>query len=291
MNRAAIDLGSNMAQLLIILNDGRELNFCELTALGDATFKTENLKSEAIDRTFSVLLNYKMVLESHGVQAKDVFVFATEACRRAKNRHLLFDKIIDLGYKVELLTEIKEAYFSSLGAMSSVGDQRESVVVDIGGASTECGLLETDLSKLHTFISLKIGTLNFSEWFRDDVLKDKMANFFFEHQGALAFAKGKNVVCARGAMSTIFNMVKENFSEEEYDFNGQCIDCKDLLKGINSLLTFESKVLIKKFPYVAIRSETLMGALHLAKYILEVIQPPQVTVSSRGLAYGSLIQP
>lgn len=290
MKKACIDLGSNMAQLLIIDEFGEEHNFCEVTALGDSTYRTKLLKQDSMLKTLEVLKIYKNKIQEFGIKLSEVFVYGTEACRNATNLEELSSKILELGYHFEVIPAAREALLGAKGALSILPRDKEFIVLDIGGASTElCQLDESNL-KIKNFASLKIGTISFSDWVESNTLDIKLSEFERNHLEDTSFAENKNIVCARGAMTTIFNMLNDNFTELESNFHGSYVESSVIEKKLDEYTKLNLDLLVEKYPYVISRKKTLLGAFHLSKYLMKLIRPKRIYVSSRGLAYGALLK-
>jgi exopolyphosphatase/guanosine-5'-triphosphate,3'-diphosphate pyrophosphatase len=142
---AAIDIGTNSVRLLVAEVDGptpRDAKVVALdrrmriTRLGEGVDRTRALAPEAIDRTTTVLREYRDALADHGVT--QVRATATSAARDASNREEFFTAAHDaLGVTPELLSGEEEAALSFLGATADLDAPAPYLVVDIGGGSTE----------------------------------------------------------------------------------------------------------------------------------------------------------
>lgn len=135
---AGIDCGTNSTRLLVADRDLRALErIATITRLGEGVGATGQLRPEAIDRTVAVLRHYREVMDAHGVTA--VRASATSAARDAANREDFFAAATEvLGVRPELLSGDEEGRLSFAGAVGELtGDTDGTLVVDIGGGSTE----------------------------------------------------------------------------------------------------------------------------------------------------------
>lgn len=147
---AAVDCGTNSTRLLI--SDGRSQieRHMRVTRLGAGVDRTGRLDPEAIERTLSVMRDYREIMDRYEVAG--VRIAATSASRDAANRQDFFGPATDiLGAAPELITGSEEAELSFRGATADMGELTgRSLVVDIGGGSTEFALggdeLESSLS-------------------------------------------------------------------------------------------------------------------------------------------------
>lgn len=147
---AAVDCGTNSTRLLI--SDGRTQieRHMRVTRLGAGVDRTGRLDPEAIERTLSVMRDYRQVMDRYEVAG--VRIAATSASRDAANREDFFGPATEiLGAAPELISGTEEAALSFRGATADLGELTgRSLVVDIGGGSTEFALggdeLEASLS-------------------------------------------------------------------------------------------------------------------------------------------------
>ncbi len=139
---AAIDCGTNSTRLLVAERgpDGALVTRTRrmaITRLGQGVDATGRLDPEAIERTLTVLTDYRSDIDTHGVGA--VRATATSAARDASNRDDFFGPARSvLGVDLELLSGTEEAALSFAGATAELADRPgRYLVVDIGGGSTE----------------------------------------------------------------------------------------------------------------------------------------------------------
>lgn len=164
----AIDIGTNSVRLLVAEIDGsspRDAKVVPLerrmriTRLGQGVDQIRALAPEAIERTVTVLREYRAVLDDLGVT--QVRATATSAARDATNRDQFFATAHDaLGVTPELISGEDEAALSFLGATADLDAPAPYLVVDIGGGSTEF-VLGTDTPD--GLVSLDMGCVRITE--------------------------------------------------------------------------------------------------------------------------------
>jgi exopolyphosphatase/guanosine-5'-triphosphate,3'-diphosphate pyrophosphatase len=137
---AAVDIGTNSTRLLVADLDGETLTTVDrrtrITRLGQGVNTTRALRPDAIERTLSVLRDYRTVIDDLGVER--VRATATSASRDATNREAFFDPAgAVLGARPELLSGEEEARLEFLGATAALDEPAPFLVVDVGGGSTE----------------------------------------------------------------------------------------------------------------------------------------------------------
>ena len=136
--RAAVDVGSNSVRLLVLDGDGaRRTRIMRITRLAAGVDATGHLDDAALARTLEVIAGYHEVWREHGVTDR-VRIAATSAVRDAADRHRFFDGVhAATGVRAQVITGDEEAGLAFAGAVGAVDVPRPTVVLDIGGGSTE----------------------------------------------------------------------------------------------------------------------------------------------------------
>lgn len=158
---AAIDIGTNSTNLLIIDINGYELaREVHITRLGEGVATTRQLSDTAMTRTLQRLENYRSLIDHHGVES--LRVVATEACRQVSNVATFLEAVhAIIGVTPELLSGSDEGRLTYRGALNRLAPSDEStVVIDIGGGSTEIMLGTTSLDHV---VSIPIGAVVITE--------------------------------------------------------------------------------------------------------------------------------
>ena len=162
---AAIDIGSNSTNLLIVDADGGELvREVNVTALGEGVARSGVLLPAAIERTLTVIRHYAQVVAQHKAQ---LHITGTAACRMAANTADFFAQVHSItGVHPQLLSASDEARLAWQGAVASLPSfDGVTMVVDIGGASTELTIGDTrdGAGVVHNSVSLPYGVVTHTE--------------------------------------------------------------------------------------------------------------------------------
>ena len=157
---AAIDIGSNSTNLLIVDQSGQTLErIVRSTRLGANIATTGALSAESIQRTLECLSEYESLIKQHKVSRRRTV--ATAECRVANNTSQFFAEVKKIsGTEPELISGEIEGALSFVGATSSLDEKMATLVVDIGGASTE---LMVGTETLDFAVSLPFGAVNLTE--------------------------------------------------------------------------------------------------------------------------------
>jgi exopolyphosphatase / guanosine-5'-triphosphate,3'-diphosphate pyrophosphatase len=174
---AVVDIGTNSTRLLIadVDRDSGELRELarrsEVTRLGEGVDASGSLSDAAIDRVVKVLAEYRDEIDEHDCEAN--LAVLTSAVRDADNGEQFAARLRDeYGLDARVLSGDEEAQLTFLGAMSGQagpdeGDQAGSkdseptVVIDVGGGSTEFVVGRGHTAGFH--VSLQAGVVRMSE--------------------------------------------------------------------------------------------------------------------------------
>jgi exopolyphosphatase / guanosine-5'-triphosphate,3'-diphosphate pyrophosphatase len=169
MRTAVVDIGTNSTRLLIAdvdLHSGaitELLRHSRVTRLGDRVDGNGNLSEDALARTCAVLEDYRLAIEAHNCKAN--LAVLTSAVRDASNGAAFTQRVrSEYGLDARTLTGAEEAQLTFLGAMSdreSAPTGQPTVVIDIGGGSTEFVVGHDRTAGFHT--SLSAGVVRMSE--------------------------------------------------------------------------------------------------------------------------------
>jgi len=138
---AAVDVGTNSTRLVVadvvgervLEQHAREM---VITRLGRGVDRTRRLDPAALERTLDVLAGYAALCARLGVKATRVV--ATSATRDAVNREEFLGGVRRLfEVEAEVLTGEQEAATTYDGATRDLPGDERTLVIDIGGGSTE----------------------------------------------------------------------------------------------------------------------------------------------------------
>jgi exopolyphosphatase/guanosine-5'-triphosphate,3'-diphosphate pyrophosphatase len=158
---AALDCGSNSTRLLISSRDHRtNVREMRITRLSQGVDATGALTPEARQRTYAVLDEYRALMDDYDVSRG--LLVATSAVRDAVNGGEFLDEARRrTGVDAVVLTGEQEAWYSYNGAMTDLSaDTRPTVIVDIGGGSTELAVVID--GSMHSY-SMQLGCVRVTE--------------------------------------------------------------------------------------------------------------------------------
>lgn len=171
--RASIDIGTNSCRLLIgeVSQEKNNLKLkrnvlkqIEIVKLGEDVNKNGFLKDTAMERAVKALKKYRNIIDKFCIKDKDIICFATSATRDSSNRDYFIKRVEEeVGIKINCISGEKEAYINFKGVSSCQDKNKNLLVFDIGGGSTEFTLgIKEEIKEIK---SLDIGSVRISEKF------------------------------------------------------------------------------------------------------------------------------
>ena len=166
MRVAVVDLGTNTTRLLIAdVEDGHVqevVRRTRITRLGEGVDARRRLLPLPVARVRNCLADFRRELED--LHAERVLAVATSAIRDAENGEAFLGEVEwGYGFKTRLLTGDEEAELAFRGVAGERELGEETLVVDIGGGSTE--LIEGDDDGVSYHISTDLGSVRLTERF------------------------------------------------------------------------------------------------------------------------------
>lgn len=302
MIRSSIDLGTNTCLLLIADCEagpsGNKItrvvgDYSTIVRLGQGVDKARELHPEAIERTLKCLREYSQKVRAAGADPGDTRCIATSSARDSKNGAQFFAQVEkETGFRFRVISGDEEAQLTFLGGLLPGMEPKSSVVIDIGGGSTE-------LISVSGGQSLDIGSVRFTERFlRSDPVTD---DEFWACQDAIdqelsrmsgwrkKLAAPSCLVAVAGTATTLaaWHLGLPKFDASRID---QCILTRgDVHRMVEELKwrTVEERTLLPSLEKG--RADVLLAGALILWRTLEVLEFPQCFISTRGIRYGALL--
>lgn len=165
MTRVAVcDLGTNATRLLVAdVSAGRVAEVdrrLTITRLGENVDRDRTLAPAAIARVEACLEGYAAAASELGARRR--VAYATSAVRDARDGEAFLAAVEPrFGFRARLLSGDEEALLTFRGACATHDDTERTLVVDLGGGSTELALGAAGELELHA--SLDVGCVRLTE--------------------------------------------------------------------------------------------------------------------------------
>lgn len=294
--RASIDIGSNSVLLLIgDVSHGKLKEITkrsEITSLGKELDKNKAFHPDSMTATYEAIKSYAEECETHGVARDKIIATATEAARVAQNASEFFNKIEEeLGVKINIITAEAEAYFSTKGILFDTKFENEVItIMDIGGASTELIKVNTKNFQILETISMPIGAVRSTQWLNDDLFVQNLQKVFLDFRNEIDKYQGKELYCVAGTVTSLGNMHLQRKEFVEDDVHGLVLKTEDIDNLFKKYSNTTPEVFLEQFPFLQKRSQSIRGGLHLVYHIIHRLLVKELTISTYGLRFGTLLE-
>jgi exopolyphosphatase / guanosine-5'-triphosphate,3'-diphosphate pyrophosphatase len=273
---AAVDLGTNSTRLLVADADGtleEVVRRLRITRLGEGVDERRRLLPLPIARVRNVLSEYRRELEALG--AERTLCIATSAVRDAENGEAFLGEIEwSYGFATRLLTGDEEAALTLRG----IGVvEPGTLVVDIGGGSTELQVVGTDVR-----VSLDIGCVRLTERFGEDVEAVR--------EYVRALLPDVNAEGAVGVAGTVTTIAALDLGLGEYDperIHGHSISSH----GMNEQLTRLAGMSVDERAQIVEpgRAPVIVAGAAILAEILAFYRLEGITASERDILHGAAL--
>ncbi|MDE6029768.1 MAG: hypothetical protein K2F90_05585 [Clostridiales bacterium] len=263
--RAAIDIGSNSIRLSF--SDGTTTS--QITQLALGLRDTGMLSPIGVTATIDALKQFRAICDERGVT--DIFTFATEAVRRAKDGSEFCANVKQqAGLTVTVLSGMQEAELALKGVTKPDGPV---TVCDLGGGSLEI-ICSRDGKTPDYVTSLPLGVVVLKNMFNGDYRKaiDDMPNVLTE---CSSVPRGNTVVLCGGSAC---NIAAAMLNLKVYDKNA--VTAKFTAKQLDDIMPILlSKRLTVLRPICTKRADTLPYGAILIQALLNYLGATEFYVS------------
>jgi exopolyphosphatase / guanosine-5'-triphosphate,3'-diphosphate pyrophosphatase len=299
MLRSSIDLGTNTCLLLIADYDGKNpsglkihQDFSTIVRLGEGVDKNRSLQPEAIQRTLECLTKYSEYVKKAGLNPASTICIATSSARDAKNGMDFFKTVEkETGFRFSIISGDQEARLTHLGGLLPGMDPEKSVVIDIGGGSTE-------VISHQEGQSLDIGSVRFTERF---LKSDPVTDDEFNHcQMAIdkelnhsklpkTWGKQKELVAVAGTATTLaaWRLGLNEFDPNQIDQARLTVgDITELVQELKKRTVSERK---KLTGIEAKRADVLLAGAMILWRTMHYLNFSYARISTRGIRFGAIL--
>jgi len=300
MTVASIDIGTNTIILLVAevnLNNFEVKtleNHHSIPRIGRGLKKDNPISTENIKKMHAVISRYADVIKKYNCEK--VLVTGTNALRISSNRNEIVEEFRKkFNYTLNVVTGEEEARYSYLGAVNGYPPNKNLLVIDIGGGSTEIIFgIGANISFRKSF---PIGAVSGREnYFTSDPPFEKQIMSFSNHiketisEIAMNIQNIETAIAIAGTPTTLA-CIKQNLKIYDEDLiEGSVLSKDDLEKFIGELSKQNSEEIKKNYlSVVEGREDVLLAGTIILNEITNLLKINEVTVSTKGIRYGAII--
>jgi exopolyphosphatase/guanosine-5'-triphosphate,3'-diphosphate pyrophosphatase len=300
MTVASIDIGTNTVLLLIAKVEPTSkiiipvVDKLSMPRVGKGLSPGGKIQDENLLRLYTILDEYCKIIKEHN--CSKTFACATNAFRIAANQSEIVGEIKKIfNLDIDVINGETEALFSFLGALSNFKIQQRSLIIDIGGGSTE--IIIGDVHSIKYRKSFPVGVVALSEKYfstqppsqmQMESMKDELLNTLSELQH-LNF-EFKSSIAVAGTPTTL-SCIKNNIRNYDADLiDGSFLKPEEIDKMILLLshLTYD-EMQSKYGNIIEGREDIILSGTLILKQVVEFLNIEEVAVSTRGIRHGVII--
>ncbi len=299
MTIASIDIGTNTVLLLIARVNSKNgkiipiRNEYRMPRIGQGTKNSGSIDSKKIKLLFNVLVDYHELIKQ--ANCDKVILTGTNAFRMANNTLSIVKEIKNkFNYELNVISGEEEAEYAYHGAISDIENPGYSLVIDIGGSSTE--IIAGEGRKIISKRSLQLGSVSGTEQFlpHSPPLKSEIANLISEIQKKFSKAELKEipsqVIAIAGTATTLGCVILGLTVFNEDKVTDTKIDLQNLSKLIDEMSHLTSSEIILKYGEVMNgREDIIFAGLCILYQFMISYRIKEIKVSTRGIRYGAIV--
>jgi exopolyphosphatase/guanosine-5'-triphosphate,3'-diphosphate pyrophosphatase len=300
MRVGVLDLGTNSSRLLVADVEGAEVREVErltkVTRLGEGLEASGRLSEDAIERVVDTVGGYREVLDRRGAGA--VVCVATSAMRDAANGDDLTGVLVDrFGVFPEVISGDEEARLTFRGATSRRAAGEATLVIDIGGGSTEYVVGHPgDAPDFH--VSTRIGSVRHTERHlrSDPPTADELTSLADDVDAILAHdiparvrAEVERGIAVAGTATSLaaIDLALDPYDPERVHGHQLSVEaCERLLGTLASLPLAERREVTGLHPD---RAPSIVAGAGILARSLRAFELPRVEVSEADILHGAAL--
>ena len=290
---AVVDLGSNAVRLQIAaVGAGARITVVAedraAVRLGEQVFRTGRLSAASIARTAVALERFAKLAQRAG--ADEVRAVATSAVREASNRGQLLRTIkAHTGIAIEVISGAEEARLVCLGVLQGEPQTERSLILDIGGGSTE--IISARGEEPESSFSLQLGSVRLTEYFvENDPVTRKQAKLLDEaiqdglgQVDPLLIGKHKRILGAAGTTAAVTQLARKLAGREHA--TSLPVSHAQLKRVVEWLQQSTAKER-RKLGVDEQRNDILYAGAAVLEGVMRKLRVEEIVVTSRGLRDG-----
>jgi exopolyphosphatase / guanosine-5'-triphosphate,3'-diphosphate pyrophosphatase len=286
MRVGAVDLGTNSTRLLVAdVDDGRVQEVArrtQITRLGEGVDERRKLLPLPVARVRNVLSDYRRELEQLG--AERVLTIGTSAVRDAENGEAFLGEIEwSYGFATRLVTGDEEAQLTLRGVATGRPLDEGTVVLDVGGGSTE---LTTTTERT----SIDVGSVRLTERHlrSDPPAPSALAAAAREVRDLLPQLEPSNAVGVAGTITTLAALELGGYDPDRvHGYHLSRAAVEQQLERLASLPLAERRKLPGLEPE---RAPVIVGGALIVSAVLDRYGLQGLDVSERDLLHGAALE-
>jgi exopolyphosphatase/guanosine-5'-triphosphate,3'-diphosphate pyrophosphatase len=294
---AVIDIGSNSTRLLVADVEGGRVSPVErrstVTRLGRGVDLSGQLAAEAIEAACAAVDPYVATLQELGAEKVDAI--ATSAVRDASNGSAFVAELRErFALSARVLDGEEEARLTYLGATSETSPQVPTLVIDIGGGSTELVVGEGRMVEWHA--SLQAGVVRHTErhFVHDPPTPVELEALAADLRGLIEIARAgapraKAGIAVAGTPTSLAAIEMELVPYDPQKIHGHVLELRSIQRMLSRLAATPLERRAEIPGLHADRAPTIVAGVVTLVEAMRAFDLERVTVSEHDILYGTAI--
>ena len=287
---AAIDVGSNSVHLLLTELDGEVLrDESVLLGLGAMVDMEGRIPDEGAAAAIEAISDYVDAAVDEG--AEYITLLATEPLRRAANRSRFCEAVEEAtGRPLHVLSHDEEALLTALGVLDGEPVDEPTLVLDIGGGSSEIVLLEPGMDPVVGVIPVGSARLTAQHVEDDPPTDDEVLELRAESHhlfSSLPAGRPRRGIVVGGSGTNLIKLTSEEPDEERPDTG--YIDTARTARAIEIVKATPSAELVEAYGLRERRVLQMAAGASLIEAALDCYNLDHLEASDASLREGVLI--
>ena len=284
---ASVDLGSNSVHLLVAQVTGHRLvslvDESVFLGLGTAVVRRGHLGRVARAELVATLVRYADV--ARGLGASDITFLGTEPIRRAADTPSLVHEVaLASGVPLHVLSHEEEAFLTIIGVTEGMPVLHETLVVDIGGGSSEFAVV--DARRAPRAVGMQLGSSRLTDQLvatDPPTPAEITALWHAALQGVLRApeARPAEIIAVGGTASTLLKVIPAAFD--------RMLTRDRIAEAVATLVTEPAAAAALRHRMKPIRARLLPAGGAILGAILARYGADRIRVSDAGLREGAIL--
>jgi len=287
---AAVDLGTNSTRLLVADVAGERLDevvrLLTITRLGEGVDERRRLLPVPIARVRNCLTEYRREIEELG--ASRTLAIATSAVRDAENGEAFLGEIEwSYGFTTRLLDGAEEAALMVRGVTTGRTPVEDTLLVDIGGGSTELVLCSDGGARAST--SLDVGCVRVTERFlaSDPPTEPELAAAAAYVRSLLPAYEARAAIGVAGTVTTLATLDLALAGYDPERTHGHRIARASVQRELQRLAALPLAERLRVPGIEPGRAPVIVAGVVVLREIMEAYNLDEIEVSERDILHGA----
>jgi exopolyphosphatase/guanosine-5'-triphosphate,3'-diphosphate pyrophosphatase len=294
---AVVDLGTNSTRLLVADVEADQVREVErrlvVTRLGEGVDERRRLQPTAVARVRNTLVDYRRLAEELG--AERTLAVATSAIRDAENGEAFLGEVEwSYGFATRLLTGEEEARLTFRGVANGRELPAGTVVVDVGGGSTE--LIVGEGEEIAHQASVEVGCVRLTERFlaSDPARQEEVAACASHARALLAAAlpaglEPRAAIGVAGTVTTLSTLELGLAEEDPARLHGHRIAASWIERTLAELSALPVEEIAGRPGIHPDRAPVIVAGIVVLRETLELLGLDELEVSEHDLMHGAAL--